>query len=197
MFNPFLLFLYRTIIIKMRDKILKLRSQGKTYDEIKNKLGCSKATISYHCGEGQKEKNNERKKKYRSENYLLKKVDNWGGSKLRYATGTFRKGGKKSLTIKDEGHFNYKDVIEKFSINTVCYLSGEKFNLLKDNNYNFDHIIPVTKGGSNLIDNLGILHKVVNRMKHNLSNEEFIDWCIKIVRHNGYKVKGKEDKRAK
>jgi hypothetical protein len=29
--------------------IIKLRKQGLTYDEIKNKLGCSKGTISYHC----------------------------------------------------------------------------------------------------------------------------------------------------
>ena len=33
----------------MKDKILKLRRDGLTYDEIKNKLKCSKSTISYHC----------------------------------------------------------------------------------------------------------------------------------------------------
>jgi DNA-binding CsgD family transcriptional regulator len=35
--------------ISLKEKILKLRSENKTYDEIKNLLGCSKATISYHC----------------------------------------------------------------------------------------------------------------------------------------------------
>ena len=34
----------------MKDKILELRSQGKTYNEIVEILGCSKGTISYHCG---------------------------------------------------------------------------------------------------------------------------------------------------
>ena len=38
----------------MKDKILKLREEGKSYKEIMNILGCSKGTISYHCGEGQK-----------------------------------------------------------------------------------------------------------------------------------------------
>lgn len=33
----------------MKDEILKLRDEGKTYDEITKILGCSKSTISYHC----------------------------------------------------------------------------------------------------------------------------------------------------
>jgi Zn finger protein HypA/HybF involved in hydrogenase expression len=33
----------------MKEKILKLRRDGKTYNEIKKELGCSKGTISYHC----------------------------------------------------------------------------------------------------------------------------------------------------
>jgi transposase len=33
----------------MKDEILKLRKEGLSYDEIINKLGCSKSTISYHC----------------------------------------------------------------------------------------------------------------------------------------------------
>ena len=40
----------------MKDEILKLRSEGKTYDEIKKILNCSKGTIAYYCGEGQTEK---------------------------------------------------------------------------------------------------------------------------------------------
>lgn len=33
----------------MKEKILKLREEGKSYNEIKKILGCSKGTISYHC----------------------------------------------------------------------------------------------------------------------------------------------------
>lgn len=40
----------------MKEEILKLRAQGKNYNEISKILGCSKGTISYHCGNGQKEK---------------------------------------------------------------------------------------------------------------------------------------------
>ena len=39
-----------------RDKIFELREQGKSYNEIKEILNCSKGTISYYLGDGQKEK---------------------------------------------------------------------------------------------------------------------------------------------
>lgn len=38
------------IIIKvMKEEILKLKSEGKTYKEISEILNCSKSTVSYHC----------------------------------------------------------------------------------------------------------------------------------------------------
>ena len=57
----------------MKEKILQLRDEGKTYNEIKNILGCSKSTISYHCGKGQKEKTKERTKNLRKETPLLQR----------------------------------------------------------------------------------------------------------------------------
>ena len=36
----------------MKEEILRLRQEGKTYTQIQDILGCSKGTISYHCGEG-------------------------------------------------------------------------------------------------------------------------------------------------
>lgn len=37
-------------------KILALRTEGKTYNQIRDELNCSKGTIAYYCGDGQKEK---------------------------------------------------------------------------------------------------------------------------------------------
>ena len=45
--------------------IIRLREEGKTYDQIKAVLKCSKATISYHLGEGQQEKLKERTVRYK------------------------------------------------------------------------------------------------------------------------------------
>jgi len=42
-----------------KERILELRSEGKTYKEIKEELGCSISTISYHCGDGKTKKLNE------------------------------------------------------------------------------------------------------------------------------------------
>jgi len=41
----------------MRKEILKLRKEGKTYNEIRKILGCAKSTISYHCTKKETEEN--------------------------------------------------------------------------------------------------------------------------------------------
>lgn len=48
----------------LRPKILELREQGLSYNQIVDKLGCSKGTVSFHLGEGQKEKTRKRRAKY-------------------------------------------------------------------------------------------------------------------------------------
>ena len=57
----------------MKEQILQLRNSGKTYNEISLILGCSKGTISYHCGEGQKQKIKDRKIRLKSGIYIPKK----------------------------------------------------------------------------------------------------------------------------
>jgi predicted transcriptional regulator len=190
----------------MKEKILELRNQGKSYSQIVEILGCSKSTISYYCGDNQKEKNKERTKKLRLNNPLIQKIDNFKSrikvdkkfedkedKEERYIKESIRKFqtrdysneiGYNKLKVKT---FNFDDVLEKFGVDTKCYLSGESINLYK-NNYNLDHIIPVSKNGDNSFDNLGIAHEVVNRMKSDLTPEELIEWCIKILTYNGYTV---------
>lgn len=46
--------------MKHKDNILKLYAEGKSYREIEKILGCSKGTIAYHVGKGQKEKTHAR-----------------------------------------------------------------------------------------------------------------------------------------
>jgi predicted restriction endonuclease len=65
----------------MKEKILKLRAEGKTYDEIKKEIGCSKSTISYYCSSGQQQKARERNRKNRmnicscgNQKYIISKV---------------------------------------------------------------------------------------------------------------------------
>lgn len=51
---------------KLSEDILRLKAEGKTYNEIRAALGCSKGTISYHLGEGQKDKALRRQQDLRS-----------------------------------------------------------------------------------------------------------------------------------
>jgi hypothetical protein len=55
-------------------EIVRLRSEGKTYDQIKAVLNCSKGTISYHLGPGQPEKLKARSDGYRAKvrNFIQK-----------------------------------------------------------------------------------------------------------------------------
>jgi DNA invertase Pin-like site-specific DNA recombinase len=49
----------------LREDILDLAKKGLSYRQIQAKLGCSKSTIAYHLGKGQKEKAKARRDKQR------------------------------------------------------------------------------------------------------------------------------------
>jgi hypothetical protein len=50
----------------MKEQILALRAEGKSYRQICDALGCTKSLISYHCGPGQKRKTLVRQQKSRA-----------------------------------------------------------------------------------------------------------------------------------
>jgi hypothetical protein len=59
---------------RVKEDIIRLRAEGKTYDEIRNITGASKATIAYHVGEGQKQKFHDRTTRRRTlEKRVLRK----------------------------------------------------------------------------------------------------------------------------
>jgi len=176
----------------MKNEILKLRKEGKSYREIQKEIGCSKSTISYYCGNEQNIKTRNRARK-RRENKLISKLERFKYRVPRTVREQIRKFNKRDNTIKGsvnkdiKSSFTIEDVLDKFGVDTICYLSGEKINLYNDD-YNFDHIIPSSRDGKNTLDNLGITHPIVNYMKGDLTPEELIYWCKKILNHNGYKV---------
>jgi hypothetical protein len=49
----------------MKEQILNLRNKGLSYKDIQKELNCSLGTISYYCGDNQKEKTAERRKRKR------------------------------------------------------------------------------------------------------------------------------------
>jgi thymidine kinase len=50
----------------VKEKILELKKKGYSYSQIQKEVGCSKGTIAYHLGIGQKDKTINRTKGYRT-----------------------------------------------------------------------------------------------------------------------------------
>ena len=60
---------------EIKKEILELHAEGFSYKQICEKLNCSKGTVAYHCGKGQKDKERNRGTKRRKENPLIKKIN--------------------------------------------------------------------------------------------------------------------------
>lgn len=59
----------------------------------------------------------------------------------------------------------------------LCPFTGIKFT---SDNISVDHIVPLSKGGSNHVDNIRLVHNMVNRMRLEYSDDDFIQMCHKI-----------------
>jgi 5-methylcytosine-specific restriction endonuclease McrA len=184
----------------MKEQILKLRNEGKSYREIEKILGCSRSTIAYYCGAGQKEKVQLRNQKRRKSNPLQTKVETF-----RCPPSLWRKPRKLDEEIKDTNRlfpdkvsrfkrvgktekFYHQDVKEKFGENPICYLTGRKIDWNQPRTFTLDHIIAVSKGGDNTLANMGLTCREANKAKDDLSVEELLKLCVDILTHNGYNV---------
>ena len=72
-----------------------------------------------------------------------------------------------------------KEVIERD--NCTCQICGIKVDINsfnKDNSLNIDHILPISKGGKNNIDNLRVLCRKCNLSRRNVSLDEYRETLI-------------------
>lgn len=59
---------------------------------------------------------------------------------------------------------------------------------LETGDFNLDHIIPISKDGTNNLDNLGVTSARLNMVKSDLLVEELLEVCKDILTFNGYEV---------
>lgn len=176
----------------LKEKILELRSKGFSYRQIANQLKCSRSTIGYWCRPDQKEKvKRNRQNRLYWKTILTRKINRFKNSKpssiVRHKSNwkvKIVRGVKQFCDITKMKNWGSKQFLEKFGTKTVCYLTGREIDLIKDN-YNFDHIVPVSKGGTGDIDNLGITVPIANRSKSDMTLEEYLDLCEEVLRYHG------------
>lgn len=187
-------------------KIVELRKQGMTYKQIMGELGCNKSTISYYCGKGQKEHKQDyvkniydpairslsrRVTQFKNRNLRIRKnrlkFSDFKTS-FRSRVSFFWQSWERFNKMESENKYGYKEVLDYIGgWETKCYLTGRPLDLRKDN-YELDHIIPISKGGSCKLDNMGITCEAANQSKSNLTVEEYIQLCKEVLENFGYKV---------
>lgn len=184
-------------------QIQELRKQGLSYAQIQSQLGCSKSVISYHCNQQAKDKTKARIKKEIWKEKFLRQLDNFKGRrigkgkpskckdwnhKFRSAVSCFQINRvNKEIRMKNK-HFTYKEAIEHFGgTTTKCYLTGRTIDILKDD-YCLDHIVPVSKGGSNQLSNMGMTCPEANASKADLTLEEYLNLCKEVLENFGYTI---------
>ena len=191
-------------VTELGRKILELRSQGLSFRDIALKIPCAKSTVSYWCSSTTKTKI----KEYRDSKYightLHKHLTNFKSRdqnftqvdfgictwdhKFRTMSSNFRNRNNMEVELK----YSYKDVIEHVGgIETKCYLTGRPINLT-ENKYNLDHIIPVSKGGSNELVNMGLTCPEANASKSNMTVEEYLELCKEVLSNFGYTITKQE-----
>lgn len=61
-----------------------------------------------------------------------------------------------------------------------CALTGRE---LSPETASLDHRSPLSRGGTDTMDNAQIIDWQINKAKGTMSNEEFISMCIEVVQH--------------
>lgn len=185
-------------------KIVELRMLGKSFKEISDNLNCSKSTVAYYCSKDNKINKLEYQKatinyiksiqkrvtafqNRKSRNKVRFKCKDFNQS-FRTRVSNFIGNWEQSNKMKAEKRFGYKEVLDYIGgWETKCYLTGRPLNL-KTDDYEFDHIVPISKGGSCELSNLGVTCAEANQAKADTKLEDFIQLCKDVLVNYGYKV---------
>lgn len=182
-------------IKNIKEQILKIKQENPSFGngKIAKILKVSKSCIRYYLSPTFLSNNRKYIKNFRKNKPLSEKAIHFRGREI------LRKR-KKLFNIilnnktKSAGNkFKTKDLLNKIGENPKCYLTGRFINLNSPSSYNLDHIIPISKGGDNSLDNCNIACSLANRAKTDMTPEELFIFCKEILEYNGYIVTKKEN----
>lgn len=187
---------------KYRDDILRLNKEGISGRQIAKTLGCSTACVERHLSNTTRETQRRARNNWKKNNPWYEKLSTFCRTKNRWKNNRISKCSFLDKINKRLNNFadytmtqdDKQKVIERLKENPVCYLTGQTFDIYDTYSYNFDHIVPPGKGGSNEIDNLGFATRQANLAKTNMTVDEFIQLCKTVLEHNGFEVIKKEGK---
>lgn len=198
-----------TVNTEMGKKIVELRLAGFNYSQIQEQLGIVKSTINYHCSSTARESYKRRRKAYFSgwDGVLKHRVYSFRSKKNRRKTPMniapnyvpwkkalyrrihgfhfSRQDKGKGIRMGNKFNFTVQDVLDKYGETPTCYLTGRQLDFKDPRSYEFDHILPVSTGGPNTLDNLGIACPEANHAKCAMDLEDFIQMCRDVINHNG------------
>jgi CRISPR/Cas system Type II protein with McrA/HNH and RuvC-like nuclease domain len=156
----------------MKDEILKLKNDGMTMSDIARTLNISRERVRYYIDPNRRNVVLKSQSKFNEKNRLCKKVAN-------FHVTTENKVGR---------NFRYKEFLDRIGANPICYITKEPIDLNDHASYSIDHILPSSKGGTNSIENAGLIKSDVNRMKQDKTPDEFFSMCKRVLESNGYTV---------
>ena len=184
----------------LNKQIIALRKKGLTFNQIAKQLLCSKSTVSYALRKKTRDIVKEKQNNYPRH---LKKINSkiYSFTNPRISTQTKaawylnkspRQSSKsistKASTFQRTMTFNYKDVYAKYGDHFPCALTGRPLEFNEPQTYEYDHILPTSRGGDNSIDNLQLLCPEANKAKGMMTDDEFKDLCREVIIHAGYKI---------
>ena len=184
----------------LHKKIIALRQKRYTYTQIIKVLKCSRSTVSYALRKKTrllaKQNNDNRPLHYKR---IQNKIYTFKSPKTRktplpiwYLNPTPKQITKsistKAHTFQRKMAFNYKDVHKKYGDHFPCALTGRPLKFNEPHTYEYDHIMPHSRGGDNSLSNLQILCPEANQAKGMMTDDEFKDLCKEVIIHAGYKI---------
>ena len=120
--------------------------------------------------------------------FTASKTTNNKSKKAKEIRGNHPYYDKWSRSMKKNTDITIQDLINKFGENPKCYLTGDDIDINDIKSYQFDHVIPKSRGGDNSLDNIQIATKTANLSKSDMTPDEFFFLCKKVLEHNGYTV---------